>query len=118
MNEVVEKALRAIQSEEDKIPAPSPNIPTITYESKRQDLELRNFAQDIGIRGLLAWWIYGFAVFFVISTLALIYFCAFSLGHLSDSVLIALATTMTTTIVSLLVFVVKYFFPNAHGNGN
>ena len=30
MNEVVEKALRAILSEEDKIPAPSSNIPTVS----------------------------------------------------------------------------------------
>lgn len=88
------------------------------YKAKCNELENRNTEQNINLRRKFSWAIYGFVVAFVCVILVILICCGLGCLILSDSILLALVTTMTTTIVGLLVFVLKYFFPNAHGNGN
>ena len=88
------------------------------YKAKSNELENRNTEQNIELRRKFSWAIYYFVVSFVCAILVIIVCCGARWLILSDSILLALVTTMTTTIVGLLVFVLKYFFPNAHGNGN
>lgn len=83
------------------------------YKSRQKELEDINTGQNIKLRKKFSWAIYGLVVGFVLLVLLIIFFAGFKLCgfYLADYVLIALITTMTTTIVGLLVFVLKYFFP-------
>lgn len=92
-------------------------------EVLREEVKLKKEAvegakQDREQRKALAWAIYCFVVSFVAIVLAILCLSAFECVcfTLSDPVLIALITTMTTTIVGLLVFVLKYFFPQDKGS--
>lgn len=84
-------------------------------DTKRRTLANNDYEQDIKLRRVFAWSIFGFVTLFVFSILVLVYLCAYTSSSfaLSDPVFIALLTTMTSTIVGLLVFVVKYLFSKA-----
>lgn len=82
-------------------------------EYRRKSLLNDDLAQNIALRRRFSWAIYYFVISFVTIAVGIVLLCGIEplAFHLSDAVLIALLTTMTTTIVGLLVFVVKYFFP-------
>lgn len=97
---------------------PDVHLDEEAYKAKSNELENRNTEQNIELRRKFSWAIYYFVVSFVCVILVILVCCGLGWLILSDSILLALVTTMTTTIVGLLVFVLKYFFPNAHVNGN
>ena len=113
----LEKLNALIDSASDK-GDPDVYLDEKAYKAKSNELENRNTEQNINLRRKFSWAIYGFVVVFVCVILVILICCGLGWLILSDSILLALVTTMTTTIVGLLVFVLKYFFPNAHGNGN
>lgn len=88
----------------------NPNYNSI--EVKRRTLANNDYEQDIMLRKCFAWSIFAFVATFVLIVLILVYLCACNSSNfsLSDTVLIALLTTMTSSIVGLLIFVVKYLF--------
>lgn len=93
-------------------------LEVLRAEVKLKKEAVEGTKQDREQRKTLAWAIYCFVVSFVAIVLAILCLSAFECVcfTLSDPVLIALITTMTTTIVGLLVFVLKYFFPQDKGS--
>lgn len=79
-------------------------------ELRKLTAETDKIVQDNTSRRKFSWAIFTVMVLWMVMVLFVVIFCATGRWHLSDSVLIALITTTTATVIGVFVVVANYLF--------
>lgn len=89
----------------------------IDREEKKKQIALisKRYDQDTKWRNWLAWWVVILCSFWVVCVLLLTICSGLCVLHLSDSVLIALLSSATTSVIGLPLVVLKGLFNHPEG---